>query len=44
MIEMHKEEIRMDGIEASMIGEGKEDNGATECGTCGGTFCFIHIG
>lgn len=43
LIEMPKEDIRMDKLEESLIGAGNGNGpGATECGSCGGIFCFIY--
>lgn len=41
VIEMPKEEIRMDKLEESLIGAGNGNGpGATECGSCGGIFAY----
>lgn len=43
VIEMPKEEIRIDKLEESLIGAGNGNGpGATECGSCGGVFCVFY--
>ena len=45
LIEMPKEEVRLEELEKSLVSAGSDnDSSSTECGSCeGGLYCTIYI-